>query len=171
MNEETLERLMIDRSLGATSPDVDALLDECLANHPREAERAREYGDLAQRVRTVLSGEPTGRLPAFPRDRLLSEKCSQARWKSAQRVTALAASFLLGIGVAGLGVGVWRPEAAPRPAMLELAEHPDARPSQGDGSGFWSVPRRREPPARGASARGRLIWTTPLSKPFLGGST
>ena len=48
MNEETLERLVMDREFGALSADVAALLDAYLAENPARARQAQESEEISE---------------------------------------------------------------------------------------------------------------------------
>lgn len=89
MDDETLERLMLDDALGALSDDARALLEAYLrdhAEHRADWAKWRNVADAAQnamRPRSVIS------LPPFPRNRFVFPR----------PVLAAAAMLLIGIGI------------------------------------------------------------------------
>ena len=97
MNCETLENLLIDRALGSLSPEVEILLAEYLATN---AEAAKVAGELSEVVAmaTVAIRRTGPQLDLPPR------VISLPRWLGARRVLALAASFVVGAGVAFLAM-------------------------------------------------------------------
>ena len=93
MNPETLETLLIDRALGRHSPEVEALLAEHLATNPKAAEAAVELNDVIALAAVALR-RPGAKVEPPPRLEGLF-------WlHRANRVFALAASFVAGAGIA-----------------------------------------------------------------------
>ncbi|MEO7317785.1 MAG: hypothetical protein ABIZ56_02225 [Chthoniobacteraceae bacterium] len=97
MNPEALENLLIDRALGHLSPEVEALLAEHLATNPAAA---RSEADLA---RTVALAAAAMRREALKLE-LPPRLTMQQRWRQANRIVAMAASFALGAGVVFLAM-------------------------------------------------------------------
>ncbi|MCK6482533.1 MAG: hypothetical protein HUU22_19065 [Phycisphaerae bacterium] len=98
MNPETLERLLLDRSLGALSTDAAALLDAYLARDADAVGRAAALVSTVDLARRALAdGASGGALPPFPAARLRREAVVFRRWRAIGRVTALAACVLLGV--------------------------------------------------------------------------
>jgi hypothetical protein len=97
MKRDVIERLILDRALGRLDPDVDALLANYLAYDASTAAQARELQDVvhlaSEAVRQpVLSVEPPNQI-----HRLV--------WRHrAERGLALAASFVIGVGITALAL-------------------------------------------------------------------
>jgi hypothetical protein len=97
MNHEILERLLIDRALGQLTEDVEALLAEHLSSSSQAGKMAE---DIEMTVSLAAKALPPSRIAApaqFPISNLLREEHFRRR-------LALAASFILGAGVAFLGL-------------------------------------------------------------------
>jgi hypothetical protein len=98
MTDDTLERLLIDRSLGALPADVDALLAAYIQSRPDALETARNFDSLVAATRHVLTArdERAAAVPSFDRDALGRRAAHSARtW----RVASLAACLLIGVGL------------------------------------------------------------------------
>jgi hypothetical protein len=97
MKSDVIERLLLDRALGRLDPDVDALLVDYLASDVSAATQARELQDVVhlatEAVRQpVLAIEPPNQM-----HRLV--------WRHrAERALALAASFVIGVGITALAL-------------------------------------------------------------------
>jgi anti-sigma factor RsiW len=95
MKPDVIERLLLDRALGRLDPDTDALLADYLASDASAATQARELQDVVylagEAVRQpVLAVEPPNQI-----HRLV--------WRHhAERALALAASFVIGVGITAL---------------------------------------------------------------------
>jgi hypothetical protein len=116
MNRETLDRLLVDRALGALDADSCELLAAYLVHDGDAAKRAEEFALAAELARGALGaacdsplpdGEP--HLPPFPAARLARVERSRRRLLIITRAASLAACLLLGIAV-----GAWavRPGAS-----------------------------------------------------------
>ena len=126
MNHESLENLLIDRALGHLSPEVEALLAEHLATSPIAAQAAAELGEVvalasAALRRTKPKLELPPRIVALP------------RWPRANRVLAMAASFVVGAGVAflamrGMNARNELPVAHEAPPAPAVAQSPQRSP-------------------------------------------
>lgn len=97
MKPDGLERLLIDRALGRLEPDVEALLADFLAANPAVAAQARELQDVVQLATGVVrSPVPVTEMP------------NQIHWflwrHRAQQALALAASFVVGVGITALAL-------------------------------------------------------------------
>ena len=123
MKHEALENLLIDRALGQLSPEVEALLAEHLAASPDDAQAAAELGEVVA-LATAALHRPKPKLELPPRIVALP------RWPRANRVLALAASFVVGAGVAFLAMRGMstRPEMPVAPAAPVMAQAPKHSP-------------------------------------------
>ena len=183
MDNETMERLLIDRRLGELPPDTRCLLDAYLQVSPADAAAIAEINaviDLAAQAllpKTTLTADelpPLGlsapQVEESP-GRPLSLK-PQAFWP---RPLALAASILLAFF---LGTRWVQPPDAPMERDVQITDalspaslNPQA--SSLDNTDFWSVARYA--PTRGdrapsQPAASHVEWTSPLVWPLVGES-
>jgi anti-sigma factor RsiW len=174
MDAEVLERLLLDRALGALPPDVESLLTDYLERDRAAAARAREYESAAADARRVLGSPAAIQLPPFPAARMGKVERTRRRLVLIRNVGGLAAALVIGVG---LGAGLLQsgptarsdrehPMLQPAPApMLAAAAASSARPG-----GFWSAERLYEA-ARSAkrSTSAHVVWESPISEPSIGG--
>ena len=113
MNPDTLENILIDRALGALSPDVETLLQEYLATHPDAAATVAEWEATVALTTAVMRHPPSPR--ALPP--CVATAFSPSRTQS---VLALAASFVVGAGITMLALHA----TAPRQAPVLIAQQP-----------------------------------------------
>jgi hypothetical protein len=97
MKPDIIERLLLDSALARLDPDVDALLADYLAKDASAATQARELQDVVH-----LASEAV-RQPAPAID--LPNQIHRLVWRHrAERVLALAASFVVGVGITALAL-------------------------------------------------------------------
>jgi hypothetical protein len=144
MNEEVLERLLIDRALGALAPDVESLLTDYLAARPQASGEAAELERVVRQSAAAL--KQPGRVIPLPR------KLQTARWvgnalRFRQRL-ALAASFVVGAALAAVlleanrsGSGQSAAHIAQRPAPAAVRTQPLVLEGQAASLPFWSNQR------------------------------
>ena len=95
MKPDVLERLLMDSALGRLDPDVEALLADHLAGDPAAATQARELQSVV-RLATEAVRAPT---PAVE----LPSQIHRLVWRHrVEQALALAASFVVGMGVTAL---------------------------------------------------------------------
>src|SRR5690349_11422320 len=95
MNDQTLERLLIDRSLGALSPDVDELLAAYLATRPDVKD---DFPRVVSAARDAMKQQATAiEPPAVESFRIELFEDRRPRWRG--EVMRLAASVLIACGV------------------------------------------------------------------------
>lgn len=175
MNDETLERLLIDRSLGALSADAAALLDAYLRDNPAAARTATAFDETAGLIRQSLPAAPAASLPPFPRARLHDAHRNAARWRIVRSALALAACVVLGfsLGSRPLGGPVKRENTGPAVAsVLPRDGRASDRVNESAESDFWSAQRMRvrfTSDSRAASRR--VVWNSPVARPSLGGQS
>lgn len=150
MNQEIIERLVIDKASGELSPDAAALLDAWLGREPAALAQAANIDETLRLAKRALAGaedhavlRPQFRSPAW------------LRW-----TVGMAACFLAGLG---LGLLPLRPPMVPPPPGA-FATVPDA--------GFW-LARRLHVSGSTISVQSskfngqgsRWIWKSPVTKP------
>jgi anti-sigma factor RsiW len=150
MNEEIIERLLIDKASGELPADASALLDAWLAREPDARAQARQIDDTLRLAKLALAG------PA--ETALLRPRFQPPAWF--RRAALMAACF-----AAGLGLGLFllrQPALAPPAASFAAASD----------AGFWSSSRLRAsssitgaPGAKFSAQGARLIWKSPVTRP------
>jgi anti-sigma factor RsiW len=131
MNQENVERLIIDRALGELNPDAAALLDDWLAREPRMKADAAKIEETLALARSVLS--TTKEQPIVQRSK--SIRPVWIPW-----AVGMAACFVVGVGVGILPSRQPTPKEAPENVKVALAQD----------AGFWSARRllMASPPAK-----------------------
>ena len=99
MKQEILNRLLIDRSLGALAPDVAALLEAYLEREPADSEAAAEIEESVRLARKALEGGPAVQLPPLKMLPLPEQPPAEHRRRRAWWPAELAAALVLGIGL------------------------------------------------------------------------
>jgi hypothetical protein len=157
MTQEILNRLLIDRSLGALAPDVTALLDGYLEREPDHPEVAGEIEESVRLAKLALRSGPAIQLPPLKLLPLRERPPAESRPRRAWWPAELAAALVLGIG---LGFLAFRPGEPARvtletPAAAVRVETADS----GSSDAFWSVKRLARAEPKTASSRGpRVTW-------------
>jgi len=178
LNRETLERLLIDRALGALSADVDELLASHL-EHDRAADH--EARKLALTVETTRQAfqQDSRSLPAFPAEQLRGVQRRRRRLMIAGGGAALsgavAAGLMLGSVLFGPSSQTSVEQTQPRQVADSVtpirvrAEEPQPQPAA---AGFWSARRWRErAAARQRQETTSVRWISPVKRPQLEGET
>jgi anti-sigma factor RsiW len=95
MKPDILERLLMDRALKRLDPDTEVLLTDYLANDPAAATQARELQETVQLASEVVRRPaPVVEMPT---------QIHHLVWRHrAEQVFALAASFVIGVGLTAL---------------------------------------------------------------------
>ncbi len=142
MKPDILERLMMDRALGRLDPDTEVLLADYLANDPAAATQAHELQETVQLATKVMRRPaPTVKIPT---------QIHRLVWRHrAEQVLALAASFVIGVGLTALlihetylpisAVVASRPAATNPPKVATL--QPALVKRQIESLPFWSNQR------------------------------
>jgi hypothetical protein len=189
MDQETLERLMLDDSLGALSDDIRTLLAERIgpAAGPAAA-RAARYRRTVDEARAALARPERAALPPFPAARLMREAGALRRRRLVGRIAALAAGLVLGLGIGFIAFGrAAAPAPGPTPVSVAQADPEDAAPvplpvqaaqvaalppgpAPEAVTEFWSLRRLA---ARAMAARSQIpvkvTWVSPVEQPRIGG--
>lgn len=118
MTHELLDQLLLDRALGALSPEVDALLAAYIATNPDLAKRASEYSATVDSARDVLCGDAglATALPSFPRPRIESALRAARVRRLSLHAVSLAACVLFGFGIANWRSATQGPPRHPQAA-------------------------------------------------------
>lgn len=159
MDPQALERLMIDRALGALSPDTESLLGAYLAADPAAARRDAEYRRTAELAKAALRQQSVaGAVPPLWAPRIQRQQAVR-RWKGAAiRVAAMAACLAVGIFAGkGFAPGSGAPPVAPPSPVcntIVLSASPSLRAAEADESGFWSIRRLVKASPAGAAIPG-----------------
>jgi hypothetical protein len=155
MNNEALERLLVDRDSGELSSDVEELLEEHLRRDPVARHEAVEISETLRLARLAFAGEPAVALPTRSSGRPID-----------LRVLGLAACVLCG-GLVGLFAIRGRHEPPRFAKTTPLPQIVAALPTAAD-PGFWSARRIRSnfasPRAKDATP---IFWTSPVTRPEL----
>jgi hypothetical protein len=97
MKPDVLERLLMDRALGRLEPDVEVLIADFLADDPTAVAQAQELQDAVQLATEVVRSPVL--VPEMP------NQIRQYIWRRrAEQVLALAASFVIGVGITALAL-------------------------------------------------------------------
>jgi hypothetical protein len=99
MDTETLERLLMDRALGALPADAEALLAAWVSDHPEKRAVAERIERTVGAARAALAEEKPVRLPPFPVEAIGRRLAERRRWAVVGEVAGLAACVLVGIGL------------------------------------------------------------------------
>jgi anti-sigma factor RsiW len=95
MKPDILERLLMDRALKRLDPDTEVLLADYLANDPAAATQARELQETVDLATEIM------RSPALAPE--MPVQIHRLAWRHrAEQVLALAASFVIGVGLTAL---------------------------------------------------------------------
>lgn len=159
MNNETLDALLIDRSLGALPPDTEALLDAFLEQNPSSAKRQELTCDIVGLARQSFRNEELVPLPEFRAPQWVHRR--KQRHYTLQ-ITGMAATLAIGLGL-GLHLSHARPSertTSPPIAMTIIRKSSPEVPH-----GIWSAKHKRA--ERNNSSRSALKWTSPIRKPEL----
>jgi hypothetical protein len=158
VDDQTLERLMIDDALGALAPDVSALLSEYTQNVGAADQQRLRWRELAEAARQAMGTPAAEALPPFPSRQLRAARL----WHSGRIGLAIAAVLLL-----GFGIGLWMPSQ--RAAVEPLARITSPSSSSGEREegvrDFWSS-QRLVASAAEHTGRGHPAWrwTSPLTE-------
>lgn len=165
MDREVLERLLMDRALGALTPDVAAVLDAYVAMDAAAAARAREFDAAALAARQVL-GPAMAEVPPFPAVRLARIDRTRRQLVLIRNVAGLAAAIVLGVVVGAWGFKPVAPFAGP--GVVQAT----SRTVAAESGGFWSRERwLAAAQAARPSGHAALIWESPVERPRLRGES
>jgi hypothetical protein len=155
MDEEILDRLMIDRAVGALDPDVEALLADYLKQAGISEEEPSLTCEVVRLSRNLLKTEEGAVLPRFRISQLVRKR--HRRWVVLQ--TASVAAMLMIVFLMGRRHVVDNGPVPMRPVVTSVVTDPST-----SGSGIWSINRFRKlsPSYRSSS---RWNWTSSVRQP------
>ncbi|MHC4443067.1 MAG: hypothetical protein ACYTF1_08110 [Planctomycetota bacterium] len=102
MNDETLERLLIDRSLGLLPADTEALLVDYLRSNSDATDMAKQYDETVCLAKQALKGDSEIKLPTFPELQIKRAMRIKRHWLLIRNCVALAACVIIGIGLGAM---------------------------------------------------------------------
>lgn len=143
MNNDALERLLIDRSLELLPADTEELLADYLLSNVDAAEIAEQYDDTVNLARQSFKSDSEIKLPIFPEEQVKKAMRVKRRRLLIRNVSALAACLMIGIG---FGAMMFKQELVIeriiQPAVLVGNTDQDAGVEKTSyPSDFWSVKR------------------------------
>lgn len=154
MNKEILDRLLIDRALGALDSDTKALVDDYLAHHPDAQTQYEATCEVTELSRNLLREEGTEAPPLrFP------QKSTVRRRMIFPNAVGLAASLLI-----CFYLGKQFPTQPSAPPPLPMTAHAE-NDSRDDNMGIWSLKRFHSPDRPVRSTQWK--WTSPVRQPEL----
>jgi hypothetical protein len=178
MKTETLDALLIDRALGALSPEVAELLENYLIQNPDAARQASSLLSTVQLARTAVATPSLlkNRLPSLNRVRraLAVQRSRNFVWQMSKLAACVALGLTIGLAGRFGGTSDGTPNAAAvsvRPAAGSVEP-----PAAAGRNGFWSLanfaPDKAEhaTAAAGLESRYRLHWDSPVKMPHLEGN-
>jgi hypothetical protein len=167
MNQDILERLVIDKCSGELSPDAAALLEAWLNREPGAKENAAKIEETLRLAKRALheAEEPEVARPRFNRSRWLP------------LIAALAACFAAGLFFGGLVLRQSElppaPESSPYYTALGWPSRPPFLPPPAEGpapvaeAGFWSQRRWQASGPKWSPSQPLWEWTSPVREPQL----
>ena len=155
MNKLNLDALMIDRALGALSPDTEALLEAYLSQNPGMAMDLDRTTDAVDLLRDILKEEPPLSLPDFKAHDLSRQR---RRWRGSLQAAGMAATLAIGLFL-GRSHMVKSPSVLPAPFVAVV----EAEPAPQADSGIWSMAPTRRPKRVNRSTSWK--WYSPVQQP------
>ena len=139
---QQLEQLLLDHALGACPPEVEALLETYLEDHPDTRLQLDGWRSIADPARTTLA-DPPRPLPPFPRRKLQTAQNRRHFLRMSALCSGLAACLVI-----GAFAGHFWPErrvSTPVSAVIHVPT-PDTQtaPHVAAVQDFWSISRLRE---------------------------
>ncbi len=168
MDEQALERLMMDQAMGALDADTEQLLAHHLARDPTAARQAEEYRQVVRLARRVLRAGDAE--PVLPRLQTARLQCMVSRRRQRRYLTAasaIAAMLLIGATLFSVATRTSPPQLMSGNSAMPIAAGSSASPpvSQETSAGaFWSARRLYTQTSRGAP-QWTLVWNSPAYEP------
>ena len=171
MKTESLEALLIDRSMGELPAATAELLDEYLAQNREVAKKSDDLLDAVVLAKRTLQPSVMKVSRPFPRESIRREG-RRLRWRRGTlQFLKLAACFALGIVVAGLVKEKSNQQVLSD--VLPVTPSVAVSPPLKNENSFWSVARLEAEAKKRAAARQEapvqyeLRWDSPQKKPDL----
>ena len=180
MDADTLERLLIDRALGALPADTEALLAAYLEHQGQATAQAKVLDQTVSLARQALDAPapPEATLPPFPKAKLAHAQRTRRLRLATVQAAALAACVLFGFSIRGFGSSSTQPPAervrfseSTQPAAT-VTGRPSAEATDSTyHPTFWSAQAWRERAAENRPRpQRRLIWDSAVKWPRIGDS-
>lgn len=174
VDRETLERLLLDRSLGELSPDVERLLEEAIRDSSPTGDLEKSCEDQLDALRKALGakrGQLAAALPPFPGGRVMAALAQSDRRGRVNPFRAGALRPLLMAAAIALAFFAGTKTVLP-PGGGAIFEERMAEARFGpteDAGAFWSLRRFMAEEGADRTRQGRKVhWTSPFSRPSLG---
>jgi anti-sigma factor RsiW len=155
MDKKILDALMIDRALGALSPDTEALLDAYLFQHPESTKHLDCTMETVDLLKGALKQKAYSALPDFNAPVLVSKR----RWRRcAFQVAGMAATLAIGLFFGRLHME--RSTSVTPSSVVAVVE---AAPAPQTDAGIWSMARKRR--SKRATRSSNWEWHSPVQQP------
>lgn len=156
MNEDILDRLMIDHALGALEPDVEALLSDYLSKEAGTQSQFSSTHEVVQLTKELLRTDVNAGAHVFR-----EPKRRRTELRRFILIPAIGAAAALMIIFTGMQDETEHSPAKKKQTVAVVV--PNVEPSAG--SGIWSTVERWETPRPRRTSR--LKWTSPVRPPQL----
>jgi anti-sigma factor RsiW len=171
MDPDALDRLLMDRALGALPPDVATLVEAYVERDAAAAARARGFDTAASAARRVLKQDLVAPLPPFPAAQMQRLEQVRRQVRYLRNTAALAAAIVLGFALGAVFLHGSHAALPSAPAVVSIQGIRPSPPTTSAG-GFWSSERL----LHAAQAAKRtdstsVIWDSAVSTPRLGGAS
>jgi hypothetical protein len=169
MDDQTLERLMIDDALGALPPDVSELLAAHTSSSPLATEQKKRWRQTAELAGRASESHEQAVATLLPPLSLRSHP------RRARIGLAIAAAWLIGIGIGLLMPHGSATNPGPSPAVIaKLTPSSSSSAPPAGVTDFWSSQRLISMATAGDRNRPRTAsakwhWTSPVRAPEVGG--
>ncbi len=172
MDTQKIEPLLMDHALGATTPEVGALIEAFQEKDTEVRARLEKWLEVAELARRAMEERAVTALPAFPRRQLQVARRGMQRRRMLAWSGGLAACVLIGYLLGNRGHDHPATPAAvtadPRPTSEAAVDVPVAGVKD-----LWSISRLRASAERNASRPVRssatTLWNRWISFHQLGG--
>ncbi len=167
MNNQTLERLLIDDALGALTADTSALLAAYTASTGTEEQRLK-WKQLSEVAIRALYLSPAETAPPFPQRRLRIARIQRA----ARAAMAIAATLVIGVGI---GLCVPNPHSLPASSADLVKNQSTAIPVKRlpvvEAADIWSTDRLIATALEHKDlSKSEWHWSSPVIEPELRGT-
>jgi len=170
LDSETLERILLDRSVGELSPDVEALLFAFLADNPQMAQMAKQADQTANMAHRALRLDHADKVADLPPPAFLHKRSTRKRRRLLPALQTLAVAAVI---VMAFWLGrQTTPQPLHRPTLVQSRVDQHLETPVDSQGGFWSVARLQRAYSSRPSSNHRMIqWPAPLRRPRFGGQS